>query len=343
MDALVTLVAANYNCDKYISPFIDSIIAQTYQNWELIIVDDGSTDNSKKIVDSYSIIEPRVSLVCREQEPKGANHCRNIGLSIAKGKYICFFDTDDLLPNYAIEQRVKEMDENSDMDFIIFPAITFKNKPYDYNGLALGIGSKHDDISMFLRRYRLPFAVWTNMYRLEMFNRNNIIWDNKLMSMQDSDLNLTILSSKVKYKYSLDNRPSYFWRKIDTGANITASIKSVKNIESQLYFFNKLHHNFGNTIYAKDLSCFKLTLLHRTIFFNYPDLPTPLLYKKRDNVRYFIMRKIMSKMRINNEKVSYIIFMSLFPARFIAELYHRHINSNRVKLYFKSIAYLSRI
>lgn len=337
MGALVTLVAANYNCDKYISAFIESVIAQTYQDWELFIVDDGSTDNSKNIVDSYSKIDQRISLVCREQEPKGANHCRNIGLSMAKGKYICFFDSDDLLPKYAIEQRVQEIDKSPEMDFIVFPAITFKNVPYDYNELALGVDGQYDDVAMFLRRYRLPFAVWTNIYRLDFFKRSGICWDNSLMSMQDSDLNLTILKGEVKYRFSDDKRPSYLWRKIDNGGNITSTIKSVKNIESQLYFFNKLHNNFGNTKYAKDLSCFKLTLLHRTIHLNYLDKPTPLLCDKCDNFKYGILRRVMPMLGIKNERMSYLLFMMFFPIRLIQELIYRYKNNKNVRLYFNKI------
>ena len=202
MEPLVTIVAANYNCDKYIAEFIESVISQTYKNWELIIVDDGSTDQSKSIVESFATVDSRVRLACRETDPKGANHCRNIGLSKAAGEYICFFDSDDLLPKYAIEQRVEEMEESPEMDFIIFPAITFKKAPYDYNELVLGIDNHYDNVAMFLRRYRLPFAVWTNIYRLNFFKKSAICWDNNLMSMQDSDLNLMILKENVKYRFS---------------------------------------------------------------------------------------------------------------------------------------------
>lgn len=335
MEPLVTIIAANFNCDKYIAEFIDSVIAQTYQNWALIIVDDGSTDQSKSIVESYAAIDSRVRLICREADPKGANHCRNIGLSMATGEYICFFDSDDLLPKYAIEQRVQEMEKSPEMDFIVFPAITFKNIPYDYNELALGIDSQYDNVAMFLRRYRLPFAVWTNIYRLNFFKKSNICWDNCLMSMQDSDLNLTILKGEVKYRFSEDIRPSYFWRKIENGGNITSTIKSIKNIESQLSFFTKLHKNFGNTKYAKDLSCFKLTLLHRTIHLNYPNVPTALLYDQWDNFRYSVLRKFMPILRIKNEKISYSLFMLFFPVRFIEELYYRRKNNVIVKKYFQ--------
>ena len=337
MEPLVTIVAANYNCDKYIAEFIESVISQTYQNWELIIVDDGSTDQSKSIAESFATIDSRVRLVCRETDPKGANHCRNIGLSKAVGEYICFFDSDDLLPNYAIDQRVKEMEQSSEMDFIIFPAITFKKVPYDYNELVLGIDSQYDNVAMFLRRYRLPFAVWTNIYRLNFFKKSAICWDNNLMSMQDSDLNLMILKENVKYRFSDDKRPSYFWRKIESGVNITSTIKSTKNIESQLYFFNKLHNSFGNTKYAKDLSCFKLTLLHRTIYLNYLDKPTPLLCDKCDNFKYGILRRVMPILRIKNERLSYLVFMMFFPIRLIQELIHRYKNNKNVRLYFNKI------
>ena len=333
MEPLVSIVAANYNCANYIDDFIKSVLAQTYTNWELIIVDDGSTDASQDIVKRHSANDDRIHLIIRTKDPKGANHCRNIGLDTAKGKYICFFDSDDLIPEYAIKDRVHEMESNPHMDFIVFPAITFREKPYDYNNLVIGANTSYDSVAMFLRRYRLPFAVWTNIYKLDFFKQSDIKWDNYLLSMQDSDLNLTILSTPVQYMYSNAQRPSYFWRKIENGSNITQTIKSVKNLESQLYFFNKLHELYGGTKYAKDVSCFKLTLLHRTIYLGYDKIPSVLLNNKADNLKYTIAKSLLSCIKIRNEKLSYSIFMSLYPIRFIEELLYRYRNSRQVHHY----------
>ena len=333
---LVSIVVANYNGEKYLAEFIESIQKQTYKNWELFIVDDGSNDNSQNVVESYAKQDSRISFIERTNEPKGADHCRNIGLDKANGKYICFFDSDDLVPQYAITDRVREMEDAPAMDFIIFPAITFKKTPYDYNNLAIGVDANGDDTSLFLKRYRLPFAVWTNIYRTDFLKQNKIQWDNKLMSMQDSDFNLLVLRHDVKYKYSVNKRPSYFWRQFDNGGNITKSIKSVKNIESQLYFFSKLKDLYGKTQYAKDLDAFRLTLLHRTIYVKYDKNPIVLLPNNYEEYKYNFLKRIMSKFHSNNEKVSYLIFMLFYPTKLIQELCHRVRNNRIVKQYFSN-------
>lgn len=336
MNSLVSIIAANYNCDQYIAEFIESIQRQTYSNWELIIVDDGSNDDSVEIIKKIAASDSRISVVLRNCDPKGANHCRNIGLQMSRGQYVCFFDTDDLLPTYSIEDRVVEMERNPEMDFMVFPAITFKKKPFDFNSLAMGIKPNKDDVSMFLKRYRLPFAVWTNIYKRNFLIEKGIYWDNNLMSMQDSDFNLLVLSTNVRFKYSAIRRPSYFWRQ-EQATSITQTIKSSKNINSQLYFYSKLKKRYYGTKYEKDLLCFKLTLLHRTIFLRCDDFPKVLLDNKMDVVKYKFVKKMISFFNIKDEKVSYFIFMMLYPAYLIQEIYIRNKNYRIVKKYFKDV------
>jgi glycosyltransferase involved in cell wall biosynthesis len=107
-DSLVSIVIPNYNRANLIGETLDSIIQQTYEDWECIIVDDRSTDGSIEIIKNYSNKDSRFLLIERPQEySKGANACRNIGKSLAHGKYIIFFDSDDImLPNH-IEEKVR--------------------------------------------------------------------------------------------------------------------------------------------------------------------------------------------------------------------------------------------
>ena len=91
----ISIIAPVYNVENYIDRFIKSIIRQTYTNWELILIDDGSTDNSGTICDSYAAKDDRISVF--HEKNSGVSTARNIGLSMSTGDYISFVDTDDWL------------------------------------------------------------------------------------------------------------------------------------------------------------------------------------------------------------------------------------------------------
>lgn len=91
---LISIITPMYNGAKYVSYTIDSVLAQTYSNWEMIIVDDGSKDNGAELVQTYSEKDGRIKLF--RQANGGSSVARNNGLKNAKGRYICFLDSDDL-------------------------------------------------------------------------------------------------------------------------------------------------------------------------------------------------------------------------------------------------------
>ena len=85
---MISVIVPMYNAEEYIDACVESILAQTYKNFELVIIDDGSTDRSSLMIDSYTYNDERVRIVHRENE--GAAAARNIGVKYAKGDYICF-------------------------------------------------------------------------------------------------------------------------------------------------------------------------------------------------------------------------------------------------------------
>ena len=110
MDGLVSIIMPSYNTADYISDSIKSVRAQTYQNWELIIVDDCSTDNSMEVI--RSINEPRIKLLKNEIN-SGAAVSRNYALREAKGKWVAFLDSDDTWAPEKLEKQIKYMEANN--------------------------------------------------------------------------------------------------------------------------------------------------------------------------------------------------------------------------------------
>lgn len=107
---LVSIIMPTYNCGRFIAESINSVLAQTYANWELLIVDDCSTDNTAKVVATFK--DPRIHYQCNEHN-SGAAVTRNTALRLAKGKYIAFLDSDDLWEPTKLEKQIAFMEKNN--------------------------------------------------------------------------------------------------------------------------------------------------------------------------------------------------------------------------------------
>lgn len=114
----VSVIIPTYNRDKYISIAIDSVLNQSYQNFEIIIVDDGSTDTTKEIIAGY-IREYGNKIRYFFQDNKGPGGAKNLGIRESKGKYITFLDSDDKLLKESLEERVAFLEQNPDV-YLVF-------------------------------------------------------------------------------------------------------------------------------------------------------------------------------------------------------------------------------
>ena len=108
---VVSIVISAYNASMYIAATVNSFIRQTYRNWEMIIVNDGSTDNTSGIIHSFASEDDRI--ICIEQENKGMTKARQVGISMARGKYLLVFDSDDIIYPQALEMLVRIMEDNT--------------------------------------------------------------------------------------------------------------------------------------------------------------------------------------------------------------------------------------
>lgn len=114
MNSLVSIILPVYNSEKYITECLESILKQTYKYWELIIVDDGSTDQSENLILEYlsNFNNPTKYIKLSHQ---GLPYCLNLGISYAKGEYIARIDADDVMINHRIEKQIQFLEENKDI------------------------------------------------------------------------------------------------------------------------------------------------------------------------------------------------------------------------------------
>ena len=116
MNPTTTIIIPSYNRAGLISETLDSVLSQTYQNWECIIVDDGSTDDTETVIKRYIDSDSRFHFYKRPSKMlKGANSCRNFGFSKSKGEFIKFLDSDDLLTPDCLEKQVAILKSNQNI------------------------------------------------------------------------------------------------------------------------------------------------------------------------------------------------------------------------------------
>jgi len=136
MTPLVSIIIPVYNVEDYLRECLDSLVNQTYKNIEIIVIDDGSTDNSSDILAEYT--QPFVKTFT--QSNAGQSAARNLGIDYATGKYVLFIDSDDYILEETIEELVSSMEKNQ-LDLIRFSAEPFSdnvdykiyNKQYDFS------------------------------------------------------------------------------------------------------------------------------------------------------------------------------------------------------------------
>ena len=132
MKPLVSIIVPVYNVEKYIRSCVDSILTQTYENLQVILVDDGTLDNSGKICDEFAKKDNRVTVIHKENG--GLSSARNEGLDVASGDYIMFVDGDDYLADNAVEILLSA-NEKYDADFVQFELIHTECEDYIKNSV----------------------------------------------------------------------------------------------------------------------------------------------------------------------------------------------------------------
>ena len=105
--AKVSIITPLFNRAHILHETANSVMAQTHDDWEWIVVDDGSNDDGPEMVRQWAAADPRIQLHIRDRAPKGACTCRNIGASASTGEFLIFLDSDDLLTSFCLEQRLE--------------------------------------------------------------------------------------------------------------------------------------------------------------------------------------------------------------------------------------------
>lgn len=248
----LTVVIPCYNKADYLLELLACCQRQSLTDWEVILVDDGSTEDNYEKINSYCKSDVRIKLFKRDRLPKNGDTCRNIGISKAKGKYILILDSDDLISDTCFSKRVSYMDSHPEIDYASFPGRPFIGTIDSSENRNLktryGIKVNNKSIPYNLLNLEYPFTVWTNIYRTAKIK--DILWDESIYVMQDLDWMLSCHFSGLKHAYSDSNDYDYFYRKFATGNNVCSDFSSMIKCTSTLYLCDKIKNEICN--YAEE-------------------------------------------------------------------------------------------
>lgn len=178
----ISIIIPVYNTEKFINRCIDSILAQTFTNFELLIIDDGSKDGSGRICDGYAANDIRVRVFHKENG--GVSSARNLGLEYARNEWIMFVDSDDWLPQNSLEILI----QGQEADLIVSGYVLEKEKTKPIVPSCNGIQKGEGLHNFIIKNYQSTFltAPWAKLYRREIIVLNAISFDLQLKVCEDA-------------------------------------------------------------------------------------------------------------------------------------------------------------
>ena len=162
MEPLISIIVPVYKVEEYLGPCVDSILAQSYKNIEVILVDDGSPDRCGELCDGYAKGDSRVVVIHKKNG--GLSDARNAGMAVAKGDWLMFVDSDDLLPTNAVDTLL-EIAQSAEAELVIGGHRRFSDVPEDAG--QCGAWTVMTPEEAMKDMFRNGCAAWARIYRRE--------------------------------------------------------------------------------------------------------------------------------------------------------------------------------
>lgn len=222
MDPLISIIVPIYNAEKTLKRCIDSIVNQSFKSWELLLVNDGSTDHSGEICNEYALKDSRVRFFCKENG--GVSSARNVGLDNVKSEWITFIDADDQLPEDAFDLDFLTFRE----DLVIGAHYVLANEKTSYSRLDYGLYKDTELSGLYSQKLDFPTfgVVWGKLLKSSKckglyFDANMIIGEDTLFMMQylqriescriiEKFIYIYNVPENFVFKYSLDIKSSIY-------------------------------------------------------------------------------------------------------------------------------------
>lgn len=231
-----SIILPIYNVEKYLSVCIDSILSQSYSDYEIILVDDGSTDSSSAICDEFAAKHTCIQVIHKQNG--GLSDARNVGLKAAQGEYVFFIDSDDYLINNTVLSVISEK-LNTQPDVVVFrPAKWFEGSEqllinnYDLS-VSQEVISPYNKCLELINKNCFFTSAWSKVIKRSLLINNHIEFEKGLLG-EDNDWYYKVISHLCSLE--LINAPLYVYRQ--RAGSITKSY-AVKNLDHLLWIIEK--------------------------------------------------------------------------------------------------------
>lgn len=235
---MVSVIVPAYNTADYIETCLFSIIEQTYKNIEIIIINDGSTDNTKSIISVFAQYDSRIKII--NQKNQGVGNAKNNGLKIAQGKYIMFVDSDDYIDKKLIQECLRKA---STAEIVIWGAFSVKNNKikqgiYSINKIPAKFKNKVLQFSEFKPHiFKFLTVAWGKLYNAEMLKKNNVKFQNSEVGEDQLFFVHSMLSCKSIF---VINENFYYYRRSRVGSLTSNSKKTTTAPIENFYAIEKI-------------------------------------------------------------------------------------------------------
>ncbi len=243
---LVSIIIPVYNVEKYVEKCIDSVLNQTYKNLEIIIINDGSTDNSEQICKDYQKKDKRIKYF--QKENTGVSDTRNKGIELSKGKYICFVDSDDILNKTYIEDFI-DCIKNNNCEMVCCNFQKFKSncESLDVKDISKYTIEKrynvHNKYALLYEKFGGYIA--NKIFCADIIKNKNIKMDLDIYMMED----MNFVYKYIEYTNNIIciDKDNYKYRTLQTTAS--------KNLRNTKWFslFKTLDNVLKNKEYTKEI------------------------------------------------------------------------------------------
>lgn len=211
---LISIVMPVYNAARFLYPCLNSVLAQTYKNWELLVVDDGSTDDSKKIIQEFAAKDHRIQLIAKANE--GVSIARNVALETVNGQFVYFIDADDIVSPNALEIMVcAAVTYGATIVKADYQAIDKYGKPLFANKkhlLRRKFAGKTLNANDFDRKILMEeYFLWTCLFSMDVIRKYHIRFIPHCRLMEDADFIMNYLMYSEHNIYV--NAFVYYYRK----------------------------------------------------------------------------------------------------------------------------------
>ncbi|TYC82197.1 glycosyltransferase [Acetobacterium wieringae] len=306
----VSLIVPIYNCENYLIDCLESILNQSYDNIEIILINDGSTDSSFEICKQFGKLDSRIVLL--QHENQGVGYTRNIGINNAKGKYIMFIDGDDIIDkNIVINLFSRIENDNSDLAVCGIVAFNETDKTKKY---IRSINKVNEDDHLTAKEYLEYLIIYkTDVYFGSPDNkiyRKDIIDNNNIRFYQDYDFGEDFLFNIEYLNYvrniSMTKENLYHYRR-DNNSSITKKSRDTIAYWSQFkYIFSRYSGLMKkNRFLKKDINAFIIMGFSAAIWNSFLQYPFFFSKKRKVVIRKMFADLCMGNLDVNLKKLSY--------------------------------------